>query len=440
MMFGLHTSRVLLVDDDATDALPILKSLGLHGIGAVYLSGAIGDPVPEQPLSGIRVAILDIYLNVLGDPATRMQQTVQLVDRIVSEDNGPYVAVVWTSNPDDFEQFKSRLMQNRCPPVLMVPLDKSEVMSQDEGDRAAEQILGVIEEAVRGSPAVEFSIQWEQLVHDAATDSLGVLRLGHDTTDRTTSTDVLACLLRSSASAAALESNDGSSRALLAALNPIHMDKLESRAIENQMYLDHAVGAIRSRANASSFALEQDEIVELNTALLFDIQSSALGAGAIYLVNDMRKPELVGALPTDDAVRESTVEKDHITRAVDVQLVLCEVSASCDHQQGNTDVARFVAGIAFDAERVRRGDKSLRVHPRKATYVCTLEAVRTGSDYGLPVNTIFAWNSRFPVSVPAHKIADLMPIGRIREPLLTCIRDWHSHQSSRPGYLNIPET
>lgn len=436
-MFGLHTSRVLLVDDNEDDALPILKSLGQQGIGVIYVSGTLDNPPPSQALTGIRVAILDIYLEFQGDPDTRMRRTVQLIDSIISRGNGPYVAVVWTSTPSDFEEFRTQISGIQCPPILAVALDKQSIRELTDPVEIAEQIFDAIQSAIRGSAAVDFSIQWEQLVHDATVGTFETLGLGPNAQATSESLDILAGLLKANASAEMLQVNERSSRALLAALNPIHFDNLEAQATARMSSLDDAIDAIRSRAGETDFKLSQDQIINLNTALMFDLQPGTFGAGAIYVMDDMRAAQLDAALPTNEAVRESTVEKEHLERANSAPLVLVEISASCDHQQGNTDSASFVAGIAFDADRIGQGIRAERIHPRTGDYMYPLEAINTSGVDALAAITRFAWNSRFPVTIPTNKITNLTPIGRIREPLLTCIRDWYANRSSRPGYLSV---
>ena len=129
-MHGLRTTSVLILDDNDEDALRIQKSLSLRGIGAILIPGALGEQRPSEPITGIRVAVLDIDLGLLTAAAGQVRHTARLVDELIDPRNGPYVAVVWTSNPEYFDLFREELLANRCPPVLTVELDKTEVLNE----------------------------------------------------------------------------------------------------------------------------------------------------------------------------------------------------------------------------------------------------------------------------------------------------------------------
>ena len=115
-------------------------------------------------------------------------------------------------------------------------------------------------------------------------------------------------------------------------------------------------------------------------------------------------------------------------------MVLLEVSAACDHQQGNVVAARLIAGVAFTHEE----GKGRLAKPRNGNYLRKIEPLRTGDVDGLPGGeVVLVWNARYPVSVSVEEIAGLAPIGRLREPLLADIRAWLSYQAGRPGYASI---
>jgi len=66
-MNGLSGARVLLLDDEPNEALPIIKAFAKAGIPIAYFDGKrAGLPAKTRRLRGIRLAILDMNLGVTG--------------------------------------------------------------------------------------------------------------------------------------------------------------------------------------------------------------------------------------------------------------------------------------------------------------------------------------------------------------------------------------
>ena len=231
-MYGLRTSSVLILDDEDEDALKIAKSLALRSIGAVLVPGAADELRPTRPLSGIRIAVLDIDLGpgMGNDMPSKIWTTKGVVDRLIDPRNGPYVAVVWTTNTEDYCDFKEALEAIKCPPVMTVMLEKMATLNSRE-DEPADIIIRSIEEAVIDAPPLDFANFWEQVVRDAGNDTLVSLALAEGPgACEQRGLALLAALLRSEASATALKSDVDSMRDLMVALNQILFDRVEARS------------------------------------------------------------------------------------------------------------------------------------------------------------------------------------------------------------------
>ena len=437
-MHGLRTSSVLILDDKDDEALLIQKSLGSHGIGAVFVPGSLDALRPSEPMTGIRVAVLDIHLGFLGGVEGSLRHTAGLVDSLIDQDNGPYVAVVWTANPNDFESFKEQLQGNQCPPVLTVKLKKEDIIGPDGAEDQAQTILNAIGAALADAPPLEFSNLWEQVIRDAANDTLISLQLdkapqSHDSR----SMAFLVALLKSAADTNALQSDRSAQRALLAALNPVHFDKVEAQAARRREDLDRAVAPIRAATDNELPKLEPTDLAQLNTALLFDHQTQGFGAGHIYRFNDIEALTIGPALPEANEILKSTVEESHLGRAENLQVVFLEVSAACDHQQGHVTAARLIAGVAFPASTFKTGDSAARVNRRSGDYLREIVPIQTTAIDDFPSEAVLVWNARYPASTSVEELSQLQPIGRLREPLLADIRAWLAYQAGRPGHLRV---
>ena len=437
-MHGLRTSSVLILDDDDDDALKIQKALALRRIGAILVPGGPDELRPKCSLSGIRVAVLDINLGQGTDGPSRVRHTKSIVDPLIDRNNGPYVAVVWTSNSEDFDLFKNQLQTIQCPPVLSVMLDKTDVLSLDADESVAE-ILKTIEKAVADAPPLGFANLWEQTVRDAANDTLVSLDL--DVTPASSEYKALAflaALLRSEANRSALMKNEGSMKALLTALNQVHFDKVEERSAKTMEGDATLVEPIRKAAKEVDSKLSLADQSQLNASLLFDDRADGFGPGRLYAFEEIKALCLGRALPDKQDVFDDTLESGHLERGGDLPVVFLEVSAACDHQQEKIRTARLLAGVVFAASTFERGEKKKRVHARSADHLRILETVHIKGLGGFSVDDVrIVWNAHYPVSVPVNEINKRKPIGRFREPLLADVRAWLGYQSGRPGYASV---
>src|SRR2546428_5522570 len=128
-MNGLSGARVLLLDDEAAEALPIIKAFSKVGVPVAYFDGRPGQtPRNRDKLNGIRLAILDMDLGFGGPPENMASTMLQTLASIVRSDNGPFGVLIWTNHPDQKETFK-QFMYERSDlpkPVFVLMLKKAE--------------------------------------------------------------------------------------------------------------------------------------------------------------------------------------------------------------------------------------------------------------------------------------------------------------------------
>ena len=438
-MHGLRTSSVLVLDDTDDDALKVQKSLALLGIGAILIPGAPDEERPRCSLTGIRVAVLDIHLGFGTDSSGQVRYTRNIVDSLIDKENGPYVAVIWTSNPDDYDLFSEELKMINCPPVLTVKLEKNSVLDLDPKSCAG-KILESISKAISEVPPLEFGNQWEQIVRDAATETIVSLKLAEPPQDkRSKALDYLATLLRSEADEQAMQDDANAMHALLTALNPVHFDKMGDRSARMSGEELSVVEPIRRHATASTANLSLSDRAQLNSALLFDRRSEGFGPGHLYGFHDIECIGIGPALPSEEEVRADTVATNHLERACDLPVVFLEVSASCDHQQGKIRTARLLAGVVFDASLFGKGtDRSQRISAGNGDYLHRVgpASIPRASDRS-DAEVFIVWNAHYTISVSAASMSGRPTIGRFREPLVADIRAWLGYQAGRPGYASV---
>src|SRR5262249_55757385 len=134
-MIGLRGARVIVVDDDPPEALPILKAMARAGIATAYFEGKEADaPPPEERLIGVRLAVLDMDIGgAKVDDKSRIATLVGFLERVPSQRNGPYLEIVWTKHRELREKFEVAVARsNQLPrPVLVTMIEKGQFAKPD---------------------------------------------------------------------------------------------------------------------------------------------------------------------------------------------------------------------------------------------------------------------------------------------------------------------
>ncbi|HQL74850.1 MAG TPA: hypothetical protein PLD58_16845, partial [Phycisphaerae bacterium] len=80
-MKALQSPTVVVIDDDHEEALPLLRVMSSIGVGACYFTGD-KDQLPEKPLEGIRLVLLDLRLfeTVPGEPRHYIASTLAVLN------------------------------------------------------------------------------------------------------------------------------------------------------------------------------------------------------------------------------------------------------------------------------------------------------------------------------------------------------------------------
>jgi len=136
---------VLIIDDRVEEALPLLKLLSRGGVACTYYSGKDLE-LPEKPVQKIRLAFIDIQLFPSSDANTYAQNVLRLLDRIVPDENGPYILIVWSKFEDVYadeleRQITSPTYNKR--PVVFSRLSKADYFQAKTDDSLEDFLEGV---------------------------------------------------------------------------------------------------------------------------------------------------------------------------------------------------------------------------------------------------------------------------------------------------------
>ncbi len=127
-MNALCSTRVVVVDDEFSEAEPLIRGLSKLGIGSIYYNGVI-EELPQSPLSGIRLVFLDLHLTVAsaGSHAT-LNATIGVLTKILRCTKGEVGIVCWTKHPEEKDDFESLLKErlDKFESAFLICIPKNE--------------------------------------------------------------------------------------------------------------------------------------------------------------------------------------------------------------------------------------------------------------------------------------------------------------------------
>ena len=171
-MIGLTGTRVIIVDDEEEEALPMIKAFAKEGIPTAFFDGRIqGLPPKGKRFSGIRLAILDMDLLGGGvSPATKSQALVRVLSSILSPENGPYAVLAWTKHPEIRELFEQHVFARPDvpKPIVTVTIEKT-AFKKPRGGFDLPALTREIKSAVSQSTPLLLLQTWEGNSFEAAT-------------------------------------------------------------------------------------------------------------------------------------------------------------------------------------------------------------------------------------------------------------------------------
>ena len=432
-MDGLRTARVLVLDDKLEEAKPFMEALAKRGIGSIYFSGELETlPTTDDGLTGIRLAVIDLSLDIEGEADEVIGKLRTVLDRLIHKKNGPYLAIVWTTgcNDDYFKEFVRIQQCLNSPPVRLIDMKKGDYADTDSVDSIFEKVREEIEKAY---PLSLLSF-WEQIIHDSSGAAMEVLPVSANWIGE--SGRMLRLLLDATATRG--ESSQAKFTALLSALNAVQLDNIETAALRQQ---DENAQALLSPLNDIQFPIlgedghdeYEDMKAALNYRLLCSAPLSGIAPGNIYNCEhiDSGQTKLfptVGQLAFDAANPDCKDNHRKLRKAGCIPIAM-EVSPLCDYQQGGNGFPRFICGLAVPFDQIS-------LLKERALFLRKTQPIAFDTP-PLQGKMVLVWNSHYMVSVPRKVLTDAAGLVRLRQAPLIDVQAWLGNQGNRPGYLSI---
>ena len=169
------SGRVVIVDDEFREALPLIRTLSQRRVAVTFFRGRLED-LPSEPFKDVRIVFLDIVLEGLegADDKTKISALMNVVKKIISKENGPFVLAIWTKHLELTEKLQNALKEEEFY-TLTVNLEKDTFFEKKEGsdewtfkEDKKDKLQRIIEEKIRAIDIFKVFINWENLIHDAS--------------------------------------------------------------------------------------------------------------------------------------------------------------------------------------------------------------------------------------------------------------------------------
>ena len=428
-MDGLKTTRVLVVDDELEEARPFIEALAKRSIGSIYFSGTDVDTLPPEDgkLTGIRLAALDLDLGINGEAPAVIGALIGVLNRLLHKENGPYLAIAWTSRDDTyFEELQERITEIECPPIGVVKMGK-------EMYREIDMISVRVKESVDQAYPLGLLSYWEQIVHQSSGSVMQILPVPTESTWTAHSKQTLSLIL--DAASGANDSSVASLAALLSAFSSLQLDSIET---DIASLVDGDASLLISPLAEVHDPDALDLKAELNYRLLCTKAEETIAPGNIYRCDELCSSEALIFPTLDDLLEDIVAAKDNAKRDEQKETlksagcvpIAMEVTPLCDYQQDKYKLPRFVCGVALpykERRLTKRPDGFLRTDYSPIAFPeCPLKGTK-----------LLVWNSRYTVSVPKGMVKGETGLLRLRQAPLVDIEAWLASQLNRPGYVSL---
>jgi hypothetical protein len=444
-MNGLSGARVVLLDDEPNEAIPVIKAFSKMGVPAVFFDGKNSSELPTKTrkLRGVRLAILDMNLGVTGSNETIASTLVQTFSRIIDDDNGPYGVLIWTNHPDLKEIVARYIYEHETlpKPVFVVTLRKADF--KVSGGKGAPRRFAIgklsrelIEILAENSP-LECLQVWEGTCFRAATNVTN--SIAHLSSAAAANLDgwrqawreetLKLLLVISKASAEKHHTKENCIPSIFLALNPMHSDRMDLLVEDLTEDLSRHVDQIMAATGGSV----TDRKAKVNTMLhLAGDQLENFNPGNLYFFNKKNSPDFMPTL--EDALQDCLQGKEAQQKALRKLARVCglEVTPACDHAQNKMRLSRIVAGfvVPWDRKETIKVSAGFLKAAGPFYFARRPKLLRAGA-------YLLVFNSRYVVTAKPSRVQELPAIARVRSNLLADVQSWASYQAARQGVMML---
>lgn len=441
-MAGLNGVRVVIIDDVESEILDLVRGLWRIGAAPLYIDpAALESEATYKPLSGIRFAFLD--MDIVGAGANAKSKVAALANcirRVISKDNGPYVAVAFTKHPELVADLDNYIFPNAeiARPYAFVTIGKEEC-------KDIPALSARIDEELKKRGPMWMLQRWEQASTAAGGEVIGELAAiasgseGEPDKWREAWSRAMLRIMHSCASEFVgdngMSTGAGAFKAFCHSIIPLHGDKLEGRVAMPCPDLEEVARDLLADDSKVDCQIEAKARINAMLHCSFD-DLNAPRPGSVY---SLKAPSLARLFPDAATMIENLLPRGkqtseefrkQVMEVVDqVVPIAVETSPACDHVQGNLMVARLTGGCLVPVETTKRFKNTL---PQSVWRVAPLWISTDGGSkaaYALFINCLLVSSCALDV------LGNEPAVFRIRSQAFTTLQVCFGSHAARPGML-----
>ncbi|MCM1935266.1 hypothetical protein NCY59_07555 [Acinetobacter radioresistens] len=167
--------RIIVVDDQIEQALPLIKYLSINKLPFKYFSGELGDlPEIDNGFDDIRIIFLDLNLQDNRIPERpHFAKLKSVLNRIINKVTHPYLLVAWTRHEDHLKElndyvFDNSLGMDQKKPFHIICANKISFFDLDGTEQPEsdyKDLKVTLEEQLSQFSELECLFKWENLIH-----------------------------------------------------------------------------------------------------------------------------------------------------------------------------------------------------------------------------------------------------------------------------------
>ena len=123
-----ENGAVVIIEDKIEEARPLIEVLSRRGVAATYYDGSRA-AFPARPMQRIRIIFLDLQTVRSSDEHTLSTMHVSNIRRLLPEDNGPYIVIIWSGKGHAYARaFVDEISkpEHNIRPAFILELDKAD--------------------------------------------------------------------------------------------------------------------------------------------------------------------------------------------------------------------------------------------------------------------------------------------------------------------------
>ena len=445
MIETLAKPSVCVIDEDENDYRPILDALNGLYIGSIHIKGDTTEGLPEKPFQELRLVFTDLYLASGAVGKDMASHTANIFRKIVSPDTAPVIVVIWSKHagekiddgtpPDDqpteADLFESTLLEAE-------PSYKGRLifirMSKARTENWVDELKGHIIKLLDDQESIEALWIWESLVRGCA------LKVSKELTDFAVTANESDTLKRLKEILQILTNAQKEGQALTKETAPHYLATVLGQLLLDQ--IEHANGVKDLEKHGDWLIQAVNDIDALspsiNSMLITAEMPNSLVPflpGTVYLINE--NDNFKAVIGADLKELKSSLQKKKAGPAYDswvneAKLAAVEISPSCDVDNGARVNATLLVGLILPKSHIE--------NVKTADSIEKLPTFSLRKEIGgfAKQDVFFVYSSRNRLTLPATNVPEwLSPWFRLRELPTASIRNWHSGQASRVGYVYL---